>query len=54
LHENGCPWDNSTCCVAALREHWDCLKYAVDNKCPRWDYYEGEFGEYIGLYDDDY
>ena len=33
LHENGCPWDYSTCYFAAHNKHWDCLQYVVDNKC---------------------
>ena len=37
LHENGCPWDSGTCYYAANNEHWDCLQYAVDNKCPSLD-----------------
>ena len=23
-----------TCYCAARNKHWDCLQYAVDNKCP--------------------
>ena len=37
LHENGCPWDKWTCYYAAYNKHWDCLQYAVDNKCPEWE-----------------
>ena len=34
-HENGCPWDESTC-EAAARGHLECLQYAHENGCP-WD-----------------
>ena len=34
LHENGCPWDYLTCHSPPITKHWDCLQYAVDNKCP--------------------
>ena len=37
LHENGCPWDKSTCEFAAKSGHLDCLKYAHENGCP-WDH----------------
>ena len=26
-----------TCLYAAYYKHWDCLQYAVDNKCPGWE-----------------
>ena len=26
-----------TCYYAAQYKHWDCLQYAVDNKCPEWE-----------------
>ena len=29
LHENGCPWDEVTCRVAAEYGHLECLKYAL-------------------------
>jgi hypothetical protein len=32
--ENGCPWDEDTCCGAACGGHLDCLKYAHENGCP--------------------
>lgn len=32
-HENGCPWDEKTCSVAALHGHLECLKYAHENGC---------------------
>ena len=47
LHENGCPWDEDTCYWAADREHWDCLQYAVDNKCPRWRRYAQEHAKHL-------
>ena len=34
LHENGCPWDEVTCRVAAEYGHLECLKYAHENGCP--------------------
>ena len=34
LHENGCPWDESTCSGAAHYGHVGCLKYAHENGCP--------------------
>ena len=41
LHENGCPWDEVTCRVAAEYGHLECLKYAHENGCPwggrRWN-----------------
>ena len=45
LHENGCPWDSDTCQYAAYHKHWDCLQYAVDNKCPEWKTYAKETRE---------
>ena len=36
LHENGCPWNESTCSGAAHYGHVGCLKYAHENRCP-WD-----------------
>jgi hypothetical protein len=35
-HENGCPWDESTCEAAARCGHLECLQYAHENGCP-WD-----------------
>ena len=35
-HENGCPWDESTCEAATEGGHLECLKYAHENGCP-WD-----------------
>ena len=37
LRENGCPWNSSTSYWAAHDKRWDCLQYAVDNKCPDWE-----------------
>ena len=28
-----------SCKYAAFNEHWDCLQYAVDNKCDEWEKY---------------
>ena len=36
LHENGCPWDEDTCYLAACAGNLDVLKYARENGCP-WD-----------------
>ena len=47
LHENGCPWDYLTCYYAADNEHWDCLQYAVDNKCPRWEKYAKRHAKHL-------
>src|SRR5690606_26606495 len=30
-HENGCPWDKSTCHIAALSGSLECLRYAHEN-----------------------
>ena len=38
LHENGCPWDSSTCSSAALNGHFPALQYLHENGCP-WDEY---------------
>jgi hypothetical protein len=34
LHENGVPWDQTTCAAAALGGHLDCLQYAHEHGCP--------------------
>ena len=34
--KNGCPWDRTTCAVAAHHGHLECLKYAHEKGCP-WD-----------------
>jgi hypothetical protein len=47
LHENGCPWGDNTCRIAAYYEHWNCLKYAVDNKAPEWERYGKKYAEYL-------
>jgi hypothetical protein len=53
LRENGCPWDDNTCRYALLHVHswvrqsWDCLQYAVDNKCPGWEKYAKEHAEHL-------
>ena len=33
-HENGCPWNEGTCRIAAYGGHLDVLKYAHENGCP--------------------
>ena len=35
-HENGCPWNEETCAIAAEYGHLDILKYLHKNGCP-WD-----------------
>ena len=47
LHENGCPWNYDTCFYAADNKHWDCLQYAVDNKCPEWEYYAKKYADHL-------
>jgi len=50
LHENGCPWNDkydNTCLNAAYYKHWDCLQYAVDNKCPRWELFAKWYAEHL-------
>ena len=47
LHENGCPWNWWTCNEAACHVHWDCLQYAVDNKCPEWEIYAKRHAEHL-------
>tara|TARA_B110001450_G_scaffold80368_1_gene76175 strand:+ start:138 stop:776 length:639 start_codon:yes stop_codon:yes gene_type:complete len=47
LHENGCPWDLFTCSSAAQEKHWDCLQYAVDNKCEMWEEYANRYAEHL-------
>ena len=32
--ENGCPWNERTCQVAACNGQLDCLKYLHENGCP--------------------
>jgi len=32
---------------AAYYKHWDCLQYAVDNKCPLWEYYAERHAEHL-------
>ena len=34
--ENGCPWDEKTCALAAEFGHLEMLKWARENGCP-WD-----------------
>ena len=47
MRENGCPWGSDTCFYAATNKHWDCLQYAVDNKCPGWEKYAEEYAEHL-------
>ena len=35
-HEQGCPWDESTCKIGASGGHLECLKYAHGQGC-LWD-----------------
>ena len=28
-------------------KHWDCLQYAVDNKCPAWEEYAEKYAEHL-------
>ena len=36
-----------TCMYAAHHKHWDCLQYAVDNKCPEWEWYAEKHAEHL-------
>ena len=47
MHENGCPWDDTTLHYAAYNKRWDCFQYAVDNKCPLWEYYAEKYAEHL-------
>jgi len=47
LRENGCPWNSDTCGCAAKHERWDCLQYAVDNKCPDWEFFAKVHAEHL-------
>lgn len=49
-HENGCPWDESTCMHAAKIGNLDCLKYAHENGC-RWDKQTCMFASMEGHFD---
>ena len=40
---NGCE----PCHYAATHKLWDCLQYAVDNKCPGWEYYAEKYAEHL-------
>jgi len=39
LHDNGCPLDERACRCARFGEHWHCVRYLVDNKCPMWEHF---------------
>ena len=47
LHENGCPWNWNTCSDAGYYKHWDCLQYAVDNKCPGWLWHAEHYAKHL-------
>jgi hypothetical protein len=53
VHENGCPWDSGTCSYASMNvgyyKNWDCLQYAVDNKCPGWKSYAKRHAEHLRI-----
>ncbi|XP_050438601.1 ankyrin repeat and SOCS box protein 12-like isoform X4 [Adelges cooleyi] len=34
LHENGCPWNETTTLNAVSYGHLECLRYAIQNGCP--------------------
>ena len=36
-----------TCFYAACHKHWDCLQYAVDNKCPEWEIYAEKYAKHL-------
>ena len=35
-HQNGCPWDEETCSIAAEEGHLEVLQWLRQNGCP-WD-----------------
>ena len=41
------PLESNTCYYAAHYKHWDCLQYAVDNKCPGGEYYAKIYAEHL-------
>jgi len=43
MHENGCPLDERACRCARFGEHWHCVRYLVDNKCPGWAEFVDEY-----------
>jgi len=47
LHENGCPWSEHMYYWAAHTRQWDCLQYAIDNKCPGGEYYAKIYAEHL-------
>ena len=47
MHENGCPWDSVHVLLRRQYKHWDCLQYAVDNKCPEWEEYAERHAEHL-------
>ena len=36
-----------TCAYAADNKHWDCLQYAVDNKCAEWENYAEKYAKHL-------
>ena len=49
-HENGCPWNESTCHSASEHGHLACLRYAHENGCP-WGEYTCQFASEHGNLD---
>lgn len=44
-HENGCPWDESTCAAAARGGHLELLQWAIRENAPRDSETEGQAAE---------
>ena len=36
-----------TCFTPPDHKHWDCLQYAVDNKCPEWENTPRKYAEHL-------
>ena len=49
LDEKRWPWNcgSQAMEVAAQHEHWHCLQYLVDNKCPDWEEYAERHAEHL-------
>jgi hypothetical protein len=52
LRENGCPWDDRTCWMAAENGHLEVLQWAHANGCP-WDDRTRDEAARLGYVEDD-